>query len=82
MPLRLLAGLLLAFAVLFEPGAGCKIEQAPVVFVDAQAVRVVATFTCGGLTCWERWLQIDGQRRGVSKVCEAPAGDRLLEVPR
>jgi len=50
--------------------------------VDAQAVRVVATFSCGGVTCWERWLQIDSKRIGVSRVCESPAGDRLQEVPR
>lgn len=63
-------------------GQGCVLDQAQVVFVPPASARVLATYACGPLTCWERWVQAGGQKIGQGRVCEAAAGNSLTTPPR
>jgi len=61
----------------------CWLDQAQVAFVPPSTVQVLATYRCGAFICWERWIELDGQRRGSSRVCETDgmASDQLRLVP-
>lgn len=67
-------GLLLAVTLAFESPAGCDADQAQVTFVPPETMRVVLIEQCGAITCWTRWLDVDGKRVGVSRACEAGHG--------
>ena len=54
----------------------CALESAIVDVIPPATFRVLATIKCGGVTCWERWVQVDGKRVGVSRACEG-SGDQL-----
>lgn len=57
--------------------AGCVLDTAHVEFVPPSTVRVLAVYRCGGIMCWERFVEIDQVRKGVSAVCERDDGDAL-----
>lgn len=54
----------------------CALETAVVSVVPPSTFQVLATIRCGGTICFERWIQTDGKRLGVSRACET-MGDRL-----
>jgi hypothetical protein len=62
--------LLVGLTLLVEPGEGCRPDQAALTFVDPSAVKVIYVEECGAIQCWSRWLQIEGRRLGVSRVCQ------------
>lgn len=59
----------------------CLLENAIVWLVPPHTAQVTAVYRCGGLTCWRRWIETDGEIKGESRVCERPQGDRLEAVP-
>lgn len=77
-------GALVALTVVIPltSGPGCVLDQAQVAFIPPASARVVATYTCGTLTCWERWIDRSGQRLGHGRACEAEAGDKITTPPR
>lgn len=68
--------LLFAIIIRFER-TGCILDTAHIEFVEPETVRVLAVYQCGGLTCWERWIDLGGVRKRVSMVCEPRQGDTL-----
>ena len=71
-----------AVMVPLTSGQGCVLDQAQVTFVPPASARILATYACGALTCWERWVDTGGRRLGHGRACEAAAGDSLTAPPR
>ena len=57
--------------------ADCRLEQAIITAVPPATFRVVASYHCGSVTCWRRWLEVDGKRLGESAACEQDASDKI-----
>jgi hypothetical protein len=75
-----LAAALLALTLTFERGA-CELDTASLIAVPPSTVKVVETWTCGGLTCWVRYVVTDGKRLGESTICDQTRGDGLEARP-
>jgi hypothetical protein len=54
--------------------ADCRLDQALVTHVPPATIHVVTVSECGGITCWERWVETDGKRLGVARVCTGENG--------
>jgi hypothetical protein len=48
----------------------CRLEEALVTTVPPHTFRVVATYRCGGVLCWQRWAETGGKIIGMSRACE------------
>ena len=57
--------------------ADCRLDQAIVTAVPPATFRVVASYSCGPIICWRRWLEVDGKRLGESAACEQESSDRI-----
>ena len=57
--------------------ADCRLEQAIITAVPPATFRVVASYHCGSVTCWRRWLEVDGKRLGESAACGQDSGDKI-----
>lgn len=77
-PLVVLA--LLGVTLLVEPSAGCRPDVATLAFVAPGAIKVIYVEECGAIQCWSRWLQLEGRRFGVSRVCQQPQESGGLAV--
>ena len=71
----------MAAALIFAAEPGCELEQAHLAFIPPSTVRVIETQQCVGVTCWSRYLVIEGQRRRESRVCEFDGHGRPLQAP-
>jgi hypothetical protein len=69
----------LVLALVVEPG--CVLDTVQAFVVEPATVSVVQTEQCGPVTCWRRFILIDGQRRRESHVCEHDVTGRPM-VPR
>ena len=69
--------ILLATAVIPLLSGECALSQAHVEHIPPVTVRVVATYHCGAITCWERWVDFEGKRVRLSRACENDKGDVL-----
>lgn len=58
---------------------GCELDTASIMYVPNATVRVVATWRCGGLTCWQRYIETEGKRIGESRACEGQ-NDQIQSV--
>lgn len=61
--------------------SGCVLDTAHVEAVEPATFSVLATLRCGGVRCWTRFIEQDGQRIRESQVCEATGDgqrDRLV----
>lgn len=78
--MRRVAPLLLA-ATLTLPllAEQCELEQAVVAAVPPATFQVLVTRRCGGITCWERWIEVEGKRLGYSRVCAEGMDSQLRE---
>lgn len=56
---------------------GCELDQAQVTAVPPNTFQVLATYRCGNVTCWKRWIENDGKTAGESTGGELdkPKGD-------
>lgn len=63
----------------------CALEHAVVTAIPPDAVHVVQVMTCGGVRCWEAWVDAGGRRIRASRACatEAAAGtpDAITVAP-
>lgn len=59
-------------AVAISLTTGCLPDHAWITWTPPSSARVLFTSQCGGLTCWERWIDVDGKRLGYSKACDVP----------
>jgi hypothetical protein len=71
-----------AISVVFNPD-GCELDQAQIAFIPPNSARVLLTTQCsgGGITCWHRWIEVEGQRRAESRMCEKDGDGRPLQAP-
>lgn len=49
---------------------GCTLEQAQIHLVPPQTIWVLATRSCGGILCFEQWVESDGKRIRFSRACQ------------
>lgn len=66
---------LAAALTLLAASGDCALDQAQVHFIPPDTYQVLATYRCGAITCWQRWIEKDGKRLGESRVCEADTQD-------
>ena len=63
----------------------CRLDFALVTHVPPNAAHVVRVSECGGLKCWDRWVEIDGKRVGETRACSesetSRSGDRFTITP-
>jgi hypothetical protein len=57
-------------AITFAAKDGCELDVAQLAFVPPGTVRILTTEQCGAITCFERWVEIDGQRHQIARACE------------
>lgn len=56
----------------------CALEQAQVATVPPDTFRVLATWRCAEeRACWQRYVEVNGIRKGESIVCDKDKGDDL-----
>lgn len=68
--------LLLAITLTLDRGA-CVLDVATIAHVPPTTIQVLAVWHCGGLVCWERYVEVGGKRVGQTSVCETRQGDQL-----
>lgn len=77
--------ILAATLALTLASGGCDLDTATVSYTPPNTAQILATYRCGGITCWARWIETDGKRMGASRVCERDSaggdGGALLPVP-
>lgn len=56
----------------------CRVESAVVTHIPPATAHVVTVSECGGITCWSRWIDVDGKRLAETRVC---TGERSTLVP-
>jgi len=72
--------LLALFALTLSLGSeGCEVEQAIVTPIPPSTVLVVQALTCGGVRCWERWVESDGKRIRSMRACTTEASSNVPE---
>lgn len=60
---------LLTLMISLEVG-NCKVDQALITVLPPNTVHVITVSECGDeQKCWERWIETDGKRIGVARVC-------------
>ena len=67
-PLRLILGTALVLKMLGE--GDCQLQEAQVTAVLPDTFRVVASYRCGAITCWQRWAETGDKIVGMSRACE------------
>ena len=55
----------------------CVLDQAQITAVPPDTFQALVSWRCGDKACWQRYVEVNGARRGVSFVCEADQGDVL-----
>ena len=61
----------------------CLLDQAQIMAVPPDTFQVLVSWRCGSgsKACWERYIEVNGARRGTSFVCEKDQGDGLVPTP-
>lgn len=72
--------LLLAVTIPLVVGE-CRLDAAVVTAIPPNTVHVVAISDCGGLRCWERWIETDGKRIGAARACSESGGSGETFAP-
>jgi hypothetical protein len=68
----------LVLALVVEPG--CVLDTIQAFVVEPATVSVVQTEQCGPVTCWRRFVVMEGQRKRESRVCEVDHAGRGLVI--
>ena len=76
-----MGGLSVALAVTLPLVVGdCTLDVAVLTVIPPATVHVVTVSECQGrLRCWERWVESDGKRLAVTRVCTGEEG--RLDAP-
>ena len=57
------------------PLGECTLDNAVITFVPPNTMDVVMLSQCGGMKCWDRWIDSDGKRIGATRACSENNGN-------
>lgn len=64
------------------PLGDCQLDSAVITFVPPHTLHVVAVSDCGTIKCWDKWIEVDGKRVGMTRACSTSgSGETFTEVP-
>jgi len=55
----------------------CLLDHAEITAVPPDTFKALIAWQCGKVMCWQRYVDVNGQRSGNSFVCEMEQGDAL-----
>lgn len=66
-----------SITVNFEINDRCQPDVAHLSFVPPQSVKVLLVSLCGGITCWETFIESNEKRLGYSITCDQFTNEAL-----